>query len=66
MNTTYEVRMADSVENTGLDCHRFASHEEAQQAADMVNAEYPAAKAEVIEVAGEPTITLAAWNKAGW
>jgi hypothetical protein len=60
----YEVRMSDRVENTGLDCQRFASREEAQQAADMVNADHPQAKAAVIEVAGKPTITFAAWNAA--
>lgn len=62
----YEVRMADSVENTGLDGQRFASREEAQQAADTVNADRPQARAEVVEVVGEPTITFAAWNEAGW
>lgn len=61
---SYEVRMSDRVENTGLDCQRFASREEAQQAADMVNAEHAGAGAEVIEVAGEPTTTFAAWNEA--
>jgi predicted DsbA family dithiol-disulfide isomerase len=56
--------MSDRVENTGLDCQRFAARDEAQQAADAVNADHPGAKAEVIEVAGEPTTTFAAWNES--
>ena len=61
---SFEVRMSDCVENTGLDCQRFATRNEAQMAADAVNADHPGAKAEVIEVAGEPTTTFAAWNDA--
>lgn len=64
--TSYEVRMADSVENTGLDCRYFATLEEAQEAANVVNAEFPRAKAEVCESKEEPNITLVAWNESGW
>ena len=66
MTISYEVRMSDSVENTGLDGVRFATLEEAELAADIVNAEYARAKAEASSTVGEPTTTFEAWNEAGW
>lgn len=63
---SYEVRMSDSVENTGLDNRYFATREEAQDAADTVNDMFPRAKAEVVESKEEPNITLAAWILGGW
>ena len=64
--TSYEVRMSDSVVNTGLDDERFATREEAETAAETVNAVHEAANAEAIETTGEPTLTLAEWQEAGW
>src|SRR5690606_2612950 len=54
---TYEVRMSDRIENTGLDCQYFATREEAQKAADMVNEQYPEARAEVCESDQPVTLT---------
>jgi len=62
----YEVRMSDAVENTGLDCQRFASKGEAEVAAACVNDEYPNAHAQVIETEGHPTITLDEWSNQPW
>lgn len=64
--TSYEVRMSDSVENTGLDNQYFSTREEAEEAAATVNSIFLRAQAEVSESDQEPTITLAAWNEAGW
>ena len=66
MTKSYEVRMSDSVENTGLDCQFFASREEAESAAATVNDMFPRAGAEVSESDEEPTITLSDWEEAGW
>lgn len=63
---SYEVRMSDRAENTGLDCQYFATREEAQRAADLVNQGSPEAHAEVCESNQPPTLTFAAWNEAGW
>lgn len=63
---SYEVRMADSVENTGLDGARFPSRWDAMQAAETVNHEHPRAKAEVVQVDGEPTTSFEEWDAAGW
>lgn len=62
----FSVRMADSVENTGLDGQRFATRQEAALAASVVNAEFPRANAEVIAAVGEPTTTFASWDAAAW
>jgi hypothetical protein len=64
--TNYEVRMSDSVENTGLDCQVFASLDEAQRAADVVNSANPAAHAEVSETNMPVTLTFREWNERGW
>lgn len=66
MTISYEVRMSDSVENTGLEGVRFATREEAELAADIVNAEYARAKAEASSTVGEPTTTFEAWSEAAW
>jgi len=58
--------MADSVENTGLDCQFFETREEAEQAAVAVNAMYTEAGAEVFESVQPVTITFQAWNEHGW
>lgn len=63
---SYEVRMSDSVVNTGLDCQYFADRDEADQAAKAVNAMYPHARAGVWEAREAPTLTLAEWQAAGW
>lgn len=63
---SYEVRMRDSVVNTGLDCEFFPTRNEAQKAADMVNAEYPHASADVVESDEPVSLTFEEWNDAGW
>lgn len=63
---TYEVRLSDRVENTGLDNQYFATREDAERAAAVVNGLHSAAHAEVSESDSETTITFAAWNEAGW
>lgn len=62
----WEVRMSDSAENTGLDGAVFASREDAQAAADVVNAEFPRARAEVCRIAADPTTTFAEWHTQPW
>lgn len=66
MAKAYEVRMSDTVQNTGLDGQRFASRSEAGAAASIVNGEFPMAHAAVAETDGEPTITLAEWSSQPW
>lgn len=64
--TTYEVRMNDRTQNTGLDCQYFATRDEAEQAASVVNGMHADAWAEVCESDQDPTITFAEWNERGW
>ena len=63
---SYEVRLSDAVENTGLDGRRFATRGEAQQAANLVEMEFPQARACVVQAYGEADITFADWERAGW
>lgn len=64
----YEVRLADRIENTGLDCHVFATKDEADRAANMVREEYSANECEcqVVETSAPATINFAQWNESGW
>jgi hypothetical protein len=63
---TYEVRMSDQVVNTGLDNKFFATRDEADQAAAVVNCWYPEAGAEVSESDQPATLTFQEWNERGW
>ena len=64
----YEVRTANHIENTGLDCEVFATREEAEQAAVMVRSAYGATEkdCDVCETRAAVTTTFAAWNAKGW
>lgn len=64
----FEVRLADRIENTGLDCEVFATRDEAEQAAAMVRSEYHATENEcdVCETDEDVTMTFEEWNEAGW
>lgn len=62
----YEIRMMDSVVNTGLDGAIFSDRTEAQAAAELVNAEYPRARAEVIDSQLTPNTTYDQWAAEPW
>lgn len=58
----YEVRMSDSVENTGLDGAVFPTRQEAEQAAAAVNEQHPRpVPASVVETARAVNTTFDAW-----
>lgn len=63
---SYEVRLSDSVENTGLAGAYFADRADAEKAAAVVNEMFPRAGAEVYESASEPNTTFEKWDEAGW
>lgn len=62
----YEIRMSDQVVNTGVDGEVFPDRQQAEQAAEVINGEYPEAGAEVYPTDSPPTITFAAWHAAPW
>lgn len=63
---SYEIRLHDSVVNTGVDGEFFPTCREAAQAAELINSEYPKADVEVCESDEEPTITYAEWHAEPW
>jgi hypothetical protein len=56
---SYAVRTTEP--RTRLDGERFADRGDAEYVAEIVNDIYPGAGAEVVEVEGEPTLTLFQW-----
>lgn len=64
----YEVRLANRIENSGLDSEVFATKLEAQRAAKIVTEMYSAKPYEVgvCETSKPVTITFAEWNSKGW
>ena len=63
---SYEIRMSDSVINTGADGAVFGTEAEAQQVADVVNGEYERARAEVCSTDDDVTMTFAEWCAQPW
>ena len=65
---SYEVIVADRIENTTLDGVRFPSREDAEQALAIVRDVFTIGddEAEIMPRKEPPTTTFNAWNEAGF
>lgn len=65
---SYEVRVPNHVENTGLDSSRFPTAVDAEQAITVLRdmPDYAEVAAEVYACNEAPNTTFERWNSAGW